>query len=382
MTSQGPQKIVNVTGFDNGCGAHDFLHVFDDQFEKLPWDFPQYQLLLQLFSETYGVELTAENFRKALDAIPGYANKEYAFGPIIRQHIAEVLHQDADYKELLSNQFFTAAGRYLGHRNNEGTDQSLIRANGAYLAQLQADYTRSGLELDAFMAYKQADIKAYYNKDGFNHYIEALGETSQGLMLTVDEISVYARIMGINLNVYGRNNAVILQDNNYTNPLFDLTLHNSGIHWRYQADYLSSVEVAARNRDTCISPLDRHPIIQNINQHGWNPDTCAPLIQRVQDACLDMTLADDFLSHSAIPHAGLFEASKPLLMLQSNIQERYSGQAQLFHKANDFLNEQLDQGVEFSANEFEARFDALEDAVSNGSMDEIDLLTRASIKLK
>jgi hypothetical protein len=42
-----------------------------------------------------------------------------------------------------------------------------------------------------------------------------------------------------------------------------------------EADYLSTADVTDRNRDARISPLDRHPIIQAINQHGWNAETCA-----------------------------------------------------------------------------------------------------------
>src|SRR5947207_10301395 len=104
------QRIVNVSGFDNNCGSHTLLHAFHDNFDNINWNLPQCQHLLQIFSDHYHVAATPENFRKALNAIPGYVNKEYAFGPIFRQHMAEILKNDEAYKnsETLLNQFETA----------------------------------------------------------------------------------------------------------------------------------------------------------------------------------------------------------------------------------------------------------------------------------
>jgi len=63
------------------------------------------------------------------------------------------------------------------------------------------------------------------------------------------------------------------------------------------------------------------------------------------------------------------------------VKEGAKGQAALFKMANEFLNQQLDQGVEHDAQEFNARFDALADAVAFGCNDEMDLLTKP-IKLR
>jgi hypothetical protein len=376
-------RITNVTGFDNGCGAHDFLHVFVDNIDIIDWTLPQYKGFLQLFGQAYQVAPTVENFKKALKAIPGYVNQEFAFGPIVRQHMALTLGQDDEYRnsETLFNQFVTTVEAYITDNNNEGSNESLKRANTEHLKRLKAEYERQDLDIDAFIGSNKDALLEYFNQQGFDNYIQTLADTNESLMFTVDEINNYARIMRINLKVYNRDD-ILVSRHDAPRPIFDLKLYNAGIHWRYQAPaHVSLEEVAARNLDTGMSPYDRHPIIQTIYEYGWNKVNIQPLVKRVQDACNGIALSQDFLAQPVVDNYRLLQPETHLLHWHEAVKSGFKGQATLFKTANEFLNQQLDQGVEYDAAEFNARFDALADAVAFGSSDEMDLLTKP-IKIK
>jgi hypothetical protein len=376
-------RIANVTGFDNGCGAYDFLHTYIDNIDIIDWSQPQYKHFLQLFGQTYQVAPTLENFKKALKAIPGYVNQEYTFGPIARRHMALALGNDDAYRnsETLFNQFITTVEAYITDDNSEGSNESLRRANAEYLKRLKAQYEGQDLDIDAFIKSNNDALLEYFNQQGFDNYIQTLANTNEALMFTVDEINNYARIMRINLEIYNRDD-ILVSRHDEPRPMFDLKLYNAGIHWRYQAPaHVSVDEVATRNLDTGVSPYDRHPIIQTIYEYGWNQVNIQPFVKRVQDACNDVALSQDFLTQPVVDDYRLLQPDTHLLHWHTAVKSGFKGQATLFKTANEFLNQQLDQGVEYDAAEFNARFDALADAVAFGSSDEMDLLTKP-IKIK
>jgi hypothetical protein len=372
------KTIANVTGFNNGCAAHDFLHIFADNFDAIQWDLPQYQQLLQLFSETYQVAPTPNNFQKALIAIPGYAHQEFAFGPVIRKHMALMLGLDEQYRnnEVLFNQFLTTITSFLKNENGEGSNENLKSGNKKYLAQLKAQFQKQALDIDAFIAVNRDDIFEYFYETGFDNYIHALANSNQALLFTVDEINNYARIMQINLEVFDRNDKLVSVHDAGKYATLNVKLFNAGIHWRYQvAEHVTDKEVIARNLDTAISSLDRDPIIRKIYEQGWNPVNIQPLVKRVQDACNDLALAPGFLSQPAHDDYQHLCADLHLLHWHDALKEGRKGQALMYKTANEFLNQQLDEGIEYEAAEFNARFDALADAVAFGSDDELALLT-------
>lgn len=367
--TRGAQNTVNVTGFDNGCGAHTILHAFEDNFDTIDWTRPGCQFLLDAFSEVYGVEATPENFRRALAAFPGYISKEYAFGPIVRKHIAEIIGLDDDYKETLSLQFLQVVRASLVNDTSEGTNQSLKRGNEAFLTRIRDQFRASRTDLDSFMEQHEAAILQYYNTNGFDNYINVLGDTAHGLMFTADEIHNYARLMKIDLEIQGRNDFYLENTVAEDERLFKLKLSNFGIHWRYQADYLTAQVIHQRNQETNVAPIDRDPILRQMSENGWRRHL-QPFALRVQAACRNEALEADFIqppSYHSIP----LDPNAELLTWFKN---------EKFKRANDFLNRELDRGVDFDADEFDKRFDALSDSVAHGTLDEIKLLERVLIK--
>lgn len=364
-------RIVNVTGFDNGCGAHTILHAFEDNFATIDWSRPGCQNLLQTFSDVYGVDATPENFQKALAAIPGYASKEYAFGPIVRKHMAEMIQLDGYYKQELSEQFVHVVRAYLMNDTREATNLNLRCGNETFMAELKQHFQSSRIDLDTYIAQHQRAILQYYNETGFDNYIRVLGDTAHALMFTADEIHTYARVMGFHLEIDGRDGFHLEHPVSERDRLFKLRLSNVGIHWRYWADNLSPETVQQRNQDTYIAPIDRDPLLRNMSENGWQP-YLQPLINRVQRACRDEALEGDFLSQPSYTYTSFDQNDRLLTWIRD----------EKFMRANDYLNRELDRGIELDPEQFNTRFEQLSDSVCNGTLDEIEQLQRNSIKAK
>lgn len=289
-------NTVNVTGFDNGCGAHCILHAFEDhvfrnpQFNIGKWNTLGCQNLLATFSEMFGVENpTPEKLRKALVSIQGYANREFVFGPMIRRHMANMISYDEQYKQRVYPLFLNVIQSYLAGEEAEGTNENLMMSNASYISELEKAYQSSGMELDLFLQVHEEKIRQFYHREGFNNYIYTLGNTNAQLLFTVDEIFSYARMMNIDLKVTGTRGKgyEILEMEHYVpdqEKLFSLVLLNRGNHWKYRADYLSQAQRNIRTQNTYIAPEDRKIEIRAIHENGWEQGIQA-FIPHIQAAC-------------------------------------------------------------------------------------------------
>lgn len=349
MVNIDSNKIVNVSGWQNNCGANVFLCAIFDNFDLIDFSLPQYRSLLDVFSETFGVAGTPKNFCHAYHAVDGYVQKQVVFGPIIRQHMAQLAKQDENYRTTLSVQLSAMLRDIFSQCQLETSEQPLYIANADEINKLRNlfyDKQKNSIKIDN--DYLEWFLDTYVNKrlnEFTDKYIDTLGDTNKALMLSTEELQNYANKMGIKANVFRRTttkekkdiyNLEDFNDNDdsqtsrNTSNLFTLNIINVGhAHWMYEAPYLSEQEIEKRNSDCNIAPEDR------------KPDSLALYMQSKGQEYIS-TIKDTI-------RKSLYE---------------HKSQLPLFEKANEFLYNQFeDETKEIDQVAFEERFDALAQAI-------------------
>ena len=140
------------------------------------------------------------------------------------------------------------------------SSSSLIRANLATVQALVLEYANSQQTQFAFMNNKMQNLREFWNESGFRAYIRLIGDPRNNQMLTDGELQNYARHLNIQVESYAprrdREYNIIkpitmqlVRHQRPENPLFSLRLANYGIHWQYQAPYLSDHEVQRRQEE-------------------------------------------------------------------------------------------------------------------------------------
>lgn len=379
---EGP-NVVNVTGFDNGCAAHCILHAFEDHifrnnfFNNEKWNTLGCEDLLLTFSNIFGVQNpTPEKLKKALISIQGYANREIVFGPMIRRHMANIIGHDEQYKKRAYPLFLNVIQSYLAGQEQEGTNDNLRMANSFYISQLENEYTRSGLDLDIFIQLHEKEIYEFYFTEGFDNYIQILGNTNAQLLFTVDEICSYAKMMNIDLKLRGTrgDSYQILEMEQYVpeqEKLFSLVLLNRGNHWKYRADYLTEEQRNVRTKNTHIAPEDRKlPEIRAIYEKGWEEGIQA-FIPHIQLACGQQPYTQQQSSGSEqserdIERATLESLSERAKMVEVHFNELFSS----------------DRYQKMSEEEINEHVAAVQYAYDRGDLEEVTLLIESMKNFK
>lgn len=363
------KRRINVSGWQNNCGANVFMHAYLDHWDTLPFQDPRYKSLLKELTRPFSMDMNPNTLKKTMDSL-NPLEQEFAFGSSVRNHIFHILGQQQEYRDSLFQSFQVAIFNSVAGFKIEPTDHKFILSNQAIIhdckevfayliKELDIDLKSLSPEdkeslmdqmwhdLDAFIPSNQQGswLENYWNTQGFKSTLNYMTDYRNSYMMTQDELERYAKSMDIGLNVINRNAEQTLEAPLYASFL-DLTLVNSGLHWQYLApETVSEKEIQQRNAPFEQAPGDRTNQFNALLEH---PDR----------------LGDQDMLKVLAPLSTIKPSSSSKLLHWNFCSMTYQ---KPYREANQQLNDLLDkQGELLDQKVFEEAFDQASQALRKG----------------